>query len=282
MVTSFDSRSEIDESAVLQVVEHLLANGTTGLVVCGTTGESPTLTHEEKLRMFRLVKKAAGDRVPIIAGTGTNSTADSVTLSKQAHDIGVDGLLLVNKPSQEGLYRHFRAIAESVPCPCMPYNVPPRTSVNIEAATILRLAQDVPNIVAIKEASGNLIQISEIEEGMPPGFRIYSGDDGLVLPMLAVGCHGVVSVTSHLVGSGLAQMHEAFFAGRIEEAAQVHAKMLPIVKACFQPTTPSPAPVKAGLNMLGIPAGPLRLPLVDVNDSEAAVLRRAMQQYGLL
>lgn len=286
MVTPFDAEGRIDEAGVERLVDHLFANGSDGLIVCGTTGEAPTLSHEEKVRMFRLVKECARGRGPIIAGSGDNETATSITLSEDAAKVGVDGLLLVtpyyNKPSQEGLYRHFKAVAERVDRPIMVYNVPPRTAVNLEAATVLRLAREVRNIVAVKEASGNLIQALEIAAGAPSGFSIYSGEDGLVLPLLAVGGVGVVSVTSHLVGRDMKAMHTAFFAGNYREAARLHAKMLPIVKACFQPTTPSPAPVKAALNMLGISVGGLRLPLVEANEKERAIVRAALEGYGLL
>ena len=284
MVTPFDEKGAICERAVQRVVDHLYDNGSDGLVVCGTTGESPTLSHDEKLQMFRLVKQASHGRGPIIAGTGTYNTGESIELSRQAEEIGVDGLLAVtpyyNKPSQEGLYLHFRAIAESVRIPVMVYNVPPRTSVNIEPATVLRLAKDVTNIVGVKEASGNLVQVSEIVAGAPAGFSIYSGEDGVVLPVLSVGGVGVVSVTSHVAGKELKRMHEAFFSGDYAEAARLHAFMLPIVKACFQSTTPSPAPVKAAMNLMGLNVGGLRLPLVEVNDAEREIVRRALAAYA--
>ncbi|MGC8668779.1 MAG: 4-hydroxy-tetrahydrodipicolinate synthase [Chthonomonadales bacterium] len=286
MVTPFAADGSLDKAAVPRLVEYLLAHGSDGLVPSGTTGESPTLTRDEKLALFSLVKEAAGDRAAVIAGTGGNNTAEAVALSQAAARLGVDGILLVapyyNKPSQEGLYRHFRAIAEAVPIPVMIYNVPGRTSVNIEAATVLRLARDVPNIVAVKEASGNLMQVSEIIAGAPAGFRVYSGEDGLVLPILALGGYGVVSVTSHLVGADLKRMHAAFLAGDLAEAARLHAAMLPIVKACFQPSTPSPVPVKAALNLLGIPVGAPRLPLVEATEAERAIITKAMADYGLL
>jgi 4-hydroxy-tetrahydrodipicolinate synthase len=181
------------------------------------------------------------------------------------------------------MYRHFRAIAESVPnLPCMLYNVPPRTAQNLDAATTVRLAKDVPNIVAVKEASGNLMQCAEIVASAPPGFALYSGDDGITLPMLAVGGVGVVSVTAHLVGRDMKAMHTAFFAGRTGEAACLNCKMLPVVRALFQPTTPSPVPLKAALNMLGIAVGAPRLPLVEANESESAIVRKALTDCGLL
>jgi 4-hydroxy-tetrahydrodipicolinate synthase len=286
MVTPFDGQGRIDEPGVGRVVDYLFENGSDGLVVCGTTGESPTLSHDEKLQLFRLVKQAARGRGAVIAGTGGNNTAETIRFSQEAAEIGVDALLLVapyyNKPSQEGLYQHFRAVAEAVRIPVMLYNVPPRTSCNIEAATVLRLARDVMNIVAVKEASSNLVQVSEICAGAPEGFSVYSGEDGIVLPTLSVGGIGVVSVSSHVVGKDLKAMHAAFFRGDYREAARLHGKMLPIVKALFQPTTPSPAPVKAAMNMLGVSVGGLRLPLVEANESEKAVVRKALEGYGLL
>jgi 4-hydroxy-tetrahydrodipicolinate synthase len=286
MVTPFNANGAIDEPGVQRVVDHLLENGSDGLVVCGTTGESPTLSHDETLRMFRLVKEANQGRGVVIAGTGGNNTAATIALSKEAAETGVDALLLVapyySRPSQEGMYRHFRAVAEAVNLPIMLYNVPPRTSSNIEAATVLRLARDVPNIVAVKEASSNLMQVSEIIAGAPEGFKVYSGDDGIVLPMLSIGSVGVVSVTSHVVGKDLKAMHTAFFAGDYREAARLHAKMLPMVKALFQPTTPSPAPVKAAMNLLGAHCGGLRLPLVEANEKELEIVRQALKAYGLI
>ena len=286
MVTPFDASGAIDEEGVRRLVEHLLATGSDGLVVCGTTGEAPTLSLDEKRRMFALVKEATRGRGAVIAGTGTNDTRDAVAMSKMAEDVGMDGVLVVtpyyNKPSQQGLYCHFRTVAESISLPVMLYNVPSRTSVNLEATTCLRLARDVPNIVALKEAGGNMLQISDVVAGAPEGFRVYSGEDALTLPMLALGASGVVSVTSHLVGRDLKAMIEAFRAGRHDEAFRLHAKMLPVVRACFQPTTPSPVPLKAALNMLGLPVGPPRLPLVEATDREKEVVRTALASAGLL
>ena len=287
MVTPFDAKGEINEAATIQLVNYLLENGSDGIVVCGTTGESPTLTPAEKLRLFRLVKKTVGKRGTVIAGTSSNDTASGIALSQEAAEIGVDGLLLVvppyNRPSQEGLYQHFKAIAASVPkTACLLYNVPGRTVQNMEATTTVRLAQDVPNIVAVKEASGNLTQCTEIIANAPADFALYSGDDILTLPLLAIGGCGVVSVTAHLVGKDIKAMHAAFFAGMREEAIALHIKTMPIFKACFQSTTPSPAPLKAGLNMLGMEAGGLRLPLVEANEKERGIIRAALADYGLL
>lgn len=281
MVTPFDQEGRIDENGTAALVDYLLSHGSDGLVVCGTTGEAPTLSIDEKLRMYALVKDAAAGRGAVLAGTGTNDTRDAVKLSQLAEKVGVDGLLVVtpyyNKPSQEGLYRHFREVAASVGLPIMLYNVPGRTSVNLEARTCLRLARDIDNVVAVKEAGGNFLQITDLVAGAPEGFRVYSGEDGLVLPMLAVGCYGVVSVTSHLVGQSMQAMIAAHLAGRHDDAARLHAQMLPVVRACFQPTTPSPVPVKAALNMLGVSVGPPRLPLVEANESERAMIQTVLE-----
>ncbi len=287
MATPFDAQGRVDEAAAERLVAHLLDNGSEGIVVCGTTGESPTLSHAEKLRLFHLVKTAVGGRGKVIAGTGGNDTAASVILTREAAEIGVDGALLVvppyNKPSQEGLYQHFRKIAESVPTlDCMLYNVPPRAAQNLDAATTVRLARDVPNIVATKEAAGNLVQCAEIFADAPDTFAIYSGDDGLTLPLLAVGGVGVVSVSAHLVGKDMKAMHTAFFAGNYALAAKLNAKMLPIVRALFQPTTANPAPLKAALDLIGVPVGGLRLPLVEATEKERGIVRAALTDYGLI
>lgn len=286
MVTPFDSLGAVAELAIPSLVDHLIDTGTECLVVSGTTGESPTLSTDEKLALFRSVQAAARGRAKVVAGTGTGDTRASVLLTRAAAEMGMDGALLVvppySRPSQEGLYRHFRAIAESAPSlPCILYNVPPRTAQNLDASTCLRLANDVGNIVAVKEASGNLLQISEIVRAAPPGFAVYSGDDGLTLPILAVGGVGVVSVTSHLVGKQIRAMIHSFMQGRADEAARLHGAMLPLVRACFQATTSSPAPLKRALNLLGLPAGGLRLPLAEANEAETRIVRQALLDLGL-
>ena len=287
MVTPFDATGQISESGVEQLVEHLLANGSDGIVVCGTTGESPTLSHAEKLTLFRLVKGIVGKRGAVIAGTGGNDTAASIALTQETVATGVDAALLVvppyNKPSQEGLYQHFKAIATSVPnLPCMLYNVPPRTAQNMDSATTIRLAKDVPNVVATKEAANNFVQCAEIIAEAPSEFAVYSGDDGAALPLLAIGGVGVVSVTAHLNGKDMKAMHVAFCAGELAEAARLNGKMLPILRACFQPTTPSPVPVKAALKLLGIAVGGVRLPLVEANAKELEIVKAALAAYGML
>ncbi len=285
MATPFDAEGRIDRAAVAPLVEHLLTHGSDSLVVCGTTGESPVLSSAEKLLLFELAREAAAGRGAIIAGVGSYDTAESVKLASEAAELGVDGLLLVtpyyNKPSQEGLYRHFRTVAEAAPLPVMLYNVPPRTSVNLDAKTTLRLAADVANVVAVKEASGNFVHATEIIAGAPDGFRVYSGEDALVLPLLAIGGYGVVSVSSHVVGLDLQAMVAAHLRGDNAEAARLHAKMLPIVRALFQPTTPSPVPLKAALELMGLTVGEPRLPLVGATEAERAIVRAALREYGL-
>jgi 4-hydroxy-tetrahydrodipicolinate synthase len=253
MVTPFDSNLQIDYGKLDRLIEHLIATGTTTIVVAGTTGESPTLSHDEKLNLFKYVVEKAAGRVKVVAGTGSNNTADSVAFSQEAEAIGVDGLLLVapyyNKPSQEGLYQHFKTIAESVKIPCILYNIPGRTSINIEASTQLRLAE-IPNIVATKESSGDFNQITEIINGAPQGFYVYSGDDYLTLPMLSVGAYGVVSVASHVVGEEMTKMINAFLEGRNEEAIRYNKLLTPVFRGLF--LTTNPTLVKAALNDIGV------------------------------
>ncbi len=283
MVTPFNENLEVNYDAAQALAELLVQTGSSGLVVSGTTGESPTLTHGEKITLFRKVKEAVGNRAAVLAGTSTYDTAESVRLSQEAERAGVDGLLLVapyySRPSQEGLYQHFKTIAHAVDLPVMIYNIPGRTGVNVEPPTLLRLAE-ITNIVAVKEASGNLNQMSEICAGAPDGFLVYSGDDSLTLPLLAVGGVGVVSVASHVVGRDIRRMCEAFFAGKVQEATRLHHRMLPLFKALF--CTTNPVPVKAALNMLGANVGGVRLPLVEANDREREIIRKALRDYGLL
>jgi 4-hydroxy-tetrahydrodipicolinate synthase len=283
MVTPFDDRLQIDEKQVARLVDHLIETGSGGLVVCGTTGETATLSHDEKIELFALVKKFSGGRAKVIAGAGTNNTADSIQLARQAEEIGVDGLLLItpyyNRPSQEGLYQHFCAIAKETKLPIMMYNVPARTSVNMTAATAVRCANDCANIVALKEASSDLAQIAEIASAAPSGFQIYSGEDGVNLPILSVGGVGTVSVTSHVAGRALAQMHEAYFAGDYATARDLHLKTLPLTRALF--CTASPAPTKYALKKLGVlDNDKLRLPLVSVNADERAIVDDALAAFG--
>ncbi|WHY67617.1 4-hydroxy-tetrahydrodipicolinate synthase [Neobacillus sp. SuZ13] len=274
MVTPFDQNGEVDFNAVRRLVDYLIDNGTDGLVVAGTTGESPTLTTDEKIALFKAVVVAARGRVPVIAGTGSNNTRASISLTKQAEETGVDGIMLVapyyNKPSQEGMYQHFKAIAESTSLPVMLYNIPGRSAVNLSAETIVRLSQ-IENIVAVKEASGNLDAMAAIISQTPSDFTLYSGDDSLTLPVLAIGGAGVVSVASHVIGTEMQEMINHFKNGRVQEAAHSHRQLLPLMKALF--TAPNPAPVKAALNMSGVQVGGLRLPLLPLSPEEEMALQ---------
>ncbi|NLZ33266.1 MAG: 4-hydroxy-tetrahydrodipicolinate synthase [Firmicutes bacterium] len=278
MVTPFDDRGAVNYKAAARLARYLIEHGSTGLVVSGTTGESPTLTVEEKLALFRTVVEAVEGRAAVIAGTGGNCTASSIKLTEEAAHTGVDALLLVtpyyNKPTQEGLYRHFRAVAEATDLPVMLYNVPGRTGVNMNAETVLRLAE-IKNIVALKEASGNLEQAAEICAKAPPGFSVYSGDDALTLPMLSVGAVGVVSVASHLVGPQIAAMIGHFKQGRVEEATRLHLALLPLFRGLFMAA--NPIPVKAALNLIGLEAGKPRLPLLPLGGAALETLKELLQ-----
>ncbi len=281
MVTPFDQNGDIDFNATKNLINYLISNGTDGLVVCGTTGESPTLTTEEKVELFKYVVEVVDGRVPVIAGTGSYSTRASISLTNLAEKTGVDGIMLVvpyyNKPSQEGLFQHFKAIAESTSLPIILYNIPGRSVVNMSVDTVVRLAK-IPNIVCIKEASGNLDAMAEIIRRTPEDFSLYSGDDGLTLPVLSIGGVGVISVASHIIGNEMQTMISNFKNGNLQEATQAHRSLLPIIKALF--AAPSPAPVKAALNLKGIPTGGLRLPMVPLNDEEIRTLQQALQLKG--
>ena len=278
MVTPFDQNEEIDFNATRTLVNHLIANGTDGIIVSGTTGESPTLTTEEKVELFKFVVEFVDGRVPVIAGTGSYDTRASINLTKLAEQTGVNGIMLVvpyyNKPSQEGLYQHFKAIAESTSLPVILYNIPGRSSVNMSVETTVRLSE-IPNIVALKDASGNLDAMSEIIRRTPNDFSLYSGDDGLTLPVLSIGGVGVISVAAHVIGNEMQAMINNFKNGKLQEAAEAHRNLLPVIKALF--AAPSPAPVKVALNLNGIPVGGLRLPMVPLNDEETKTLQQALQ-----
>jgi 4-hydroxy-tetrahydrodipicolinate synthase len=280
MATPFDAEFALDLPRAEALADRLIQHSSTGLVITGTTGESPALSSEEKLELYRAAKSAAAGRAPIIANTGGYATAPSIELSKKAEKVGVDALLLVvpyyNKPSQEGLFQHFKAIAESVELPCILYNVPGRTSRNLEAETVARLAE-IPNIIGVKEASGDLTQIARIRAATDVGFWIYSGNDADTLPMLALGGCGVISVASHVAGPQIAQMMAAFWSGDLKRALELHLNLLPVVDALFPASSPSPAPVKAGLEMQGFPCGGLRLPLIAAGESERAALQKALE-----
>ncbi|WP_127531692.1 4-hydroxy-tetrahydrodipicolinate synthase [Paenibacillus kobensis] len=275
MVTPFDADGTIDWETTGRLVDYLIeVQLSDSLVVSGTTGESPTLTEAEKEQLFRFVVERAGGRARVIAGTGSNDTAHTIHMTKLAESCGADGILLVtpyyNKPSQEGLYQHFKAIAQSTKLPVMLYNVPSRTGISMTAATTLRLAE-LSNIVATKDCAP-LDQLAEIASQAPAHFRVYSGDDSVALPAIAVGAYGIVSVSSHVVGSKMKSMIDAFLNGDVRTAAQLHAECLPVFKGLFN--YPSPAPVKYALALGGLPVGGVRLPLVALTDAEGEYLRQ--------
>ena len=282
MATPFDESGAVRWEQVTALAKRLVEGGSDGIVVAGTTGESPTLSDEEKIRLFRTVKDAVAGRAVVVAGTGTYDTRHSIHLSKEAERIGCDGLLLVNpyynRPSQDGLYAHFRAIAESTHLPCMLYNIPGRTGVNCAPETIARLA-DVPNIVAVKEASGSLDQVSDIRRRTKEDFLIYSGDDSLTLPILAVGGTGIVSVASHLAGREIQQMVRAFEQGEVREALRLHLRLLPLFKVLF--ITTNPVPLKSAMNMSGFNVGKPRLPLVEATAKEKEQIQTVLEELTL-
>ena len=284
MVTPFDAAGGVDYEEAAELARHLIAHGSDGLVVAGTTGESATLNTDEKIRLFQTVKEAVGKSAKVLAGTGSNNTAETVVLSREAQHLGVDGLLLVtpyyNRPSQEGIYQHYKTVAEAVTLPIMLYNVPARTSTNMEAGTVLRLTE-IANIVALKEAGSSMSQVADIVTDAPANFALYSGADELNLPILALGGVGVVSVISHLVGTDLAKMHDAFFGGDLVAARKIHLATMPLTRAMF--SAPNPVPTKTALSMLDVlPNSLVRLPLIEANDRERAVIHAAIKDYGLL
>jgi len=283
MVTPFDDRGEVDYAQARRLAQALLDSGSDGVVVSGTTGEAPTLTHEEKLRLFAEVKQAVDGRGVVIAGTGTYSTAESIELSKEAARAGVDGLLLTvpyyNRPTQEGLYRHFEAIARSTNLPCIMYNIPGRTGTNMTAETTLRLSR-LPNIVGVKEASGNFDQIARIVDGAGDGFRVWSGNDGDTLLILAVGGYGVICVLSHLTGLQMKQLIESYLAGRMDEAAKLHRRLLTLNNALMTLAS-NPIPIKYALNQIGFRAGPPRLPLVEPDEATGEKIMAEVRRHHI-
>ncbi|MEV3007736.1 4-hydroxy-tetrahydrodipicolinate synthase [Paenibacillus larvae] len=274
MVTPFDENLQVNWDQIEPLVDYLIEEQhSDGLVICGTTGESPTLTEEEKLKLIELAVTFAKGRCKIIAGTGSNSTQHTIHFSQKVQHLGVDALLIVapyyNRPSQEGLYQHFKAVAESVEVPIFLYNIPSRTGVNIDADTTIRLSK-IPNIIGTKDC-GNTDQLTQILTNAKKGFLVYSGDDSMTLPAVAVGCQGIVSVASHLVGKEMQDMISYYVQGDIRQAVKLQSKLLPIFKGLFQ--VPSPAPVKFALNDRDMKVGGVRLPLVNVTEEEGQYIR---------
>ncbi|MEE3142441.1 MAG: 4-hydroxy-tetrahydrodipicolinate synthase [Chloroflexota bacterium] len=282
MVTPFDEKGEVDYAQAKRLATALLDSGSDGLVITGTTGEGPTLTAEEKIRLYAEVKEAIGYRGTVIAGTTDNDTAKSIELSTEAASVGADALLLTvpayNKPPQEGLYQHFKAIAESTELPCVLYNVTSRTSLNMTDETTLRLSK-IDNIVGIKEAGSDLNQITRIIDGAGDDFRVWSGNDDETFSIMATGGYGVVSVLSHLVGNQIKQMMGYLLEGDVEKAASEHRRLLPLFKVMF--TVSNPIPLKYSLNHVGFNVGPMRLPLVPPDEKSAENIRNVLSNYEI-
>ena len=282
MVTPFNEAGEVDYEQAKKLALALLNAGSDGVVVAATTGESPTLTWEEELRLFADVKSAVEGRGAVVAYTGSNSTAEALEATKDAEKIGVDACLLVvpyyNKPTQDGLYQHFKTIAQGTGLPCILYNVPSRTVVNLSADTVIKLSQ-IANIIGIKEASGNLAQISRIISDARDSFLVWSGNDSDTLPILSLGGYGVVSVVSNLVGNQIKKMIDDFVGGKIGEAAAIHCRLLPLFEAMF--VVSNPIPVKYALNHVGFNVGKLRLPLTEPDEKSAALIRDTLKNYKI-
>jgi 4-hydroxy-tetrahydrodipicolinate synthase len=282
IVTPF-KKGKVDERSLRELIEFQIKNGTDGIVPCGTTGESSTLSHEEHDRVIEITIDAVKKRVPVLAGTGSNSTDEALRLTKHAHEAGADGALMVcpyyNRPTKEGLYQHFKIIAESVPIPIVPYNIPSRTGVNLMPETVARLAK-ISNIVGIKEASGSLKQMQDVISLCGEKFDVLSGDDFFTFPLLSIGGRGVISVVSNIVPADMAAMIDAFVAGDIKNAKALHHGLVPLIDALFIET--NPVPVKAALSMMGKISYDVRLPMYKMSDGNYEKLKVAMKNYGLI
>ncbi len=283
MITPFQENLEVNYDKAAELAEYLIQQGNDGLVVCGTTGESPTLTPEEKLKLFSTVVSRVGAGTQVWAGVGSYHTEATVELAKEAEKTGVYGIMLVtpyyNKPSQEGLYQHFRRIAEASSLPVMLYNIPSRTACNLLPETVARLAQ-IDNVTAIKEASGSMNQLSDLKSLLPPSMLVYSGDDSLTLPMMSLGAAGVISVVSHLAGKRIKEMIENFEKGELLQARQIHNELYPLFRGLFMAT--NPVPVKEALNMTGWGMGGFRLPMIGLSETERKALRELLMKYGMV
>ncbi len=283
IVTPFKN-DRVDEATLKKLIEFQIKSGTNGIVPCGTTGESPTLSHEEHKRVIELCIETVNGRVPVIAGTGSNSTAEAIELTKHAAKAGADGALIVspyyNKPTQEGLFRHFRAIAKGVNIPIILYNIAGRTGVNIEPMTMARIATECKNIIGVKEASGSLEQMQVIRNVCPKNFILLSGDDALTLPLLGIGGVGVISVAANIIPKDIVKLIETFNKGQLKEAQAIQNKLIPLIKSLFLET--NPIPVKEALGMMGFCSPDLRLPLCPMSEANQASLRSALKDYGLL
>ena len=283
MVTPFWN-GKVDEAKLGELVEFHVTHGTDGLIPCGTTGESPSLNHDEHRRVVELVIEAARGRIRVVAGTGSNSTAEAIDMTKHAERAGATGALVVNpyynKPTQEGLYRHFRAVAESVAIPILLYNIQSRTAINVETDTMARLARDVKNIVGVKEASGSLDQMSQVIAACGPDFSVLSGDDNITLPLLAIGGSGVVSVTANIVPRETADLVHAALEGDWKRARDLHYRLFPLARAAFLET--NPIPIKEAMAMAGMLEPEFRLPMCRMGDANREKLRAILKPYGLI
>lgn len=283
MVTPFNEKLEVDYKKAQELAQYLISRGNDGVVVAGTTGESPTLSKKEKVNLFKAVKEVIGNKGQVIAGTGSYSTKDSIELTEAAEEIGVDGVMLVvpyyNKPPQDALYEHFKTIAQSTKLPILLYNVPGRTSTNMLPETVARLSQ-ITNIVAIKEAAGDMDQVSSLKNNVAENFMIFSGDDSLTLPMLALGAHGVISVAGHLVGNEIKEMIDSFINGNVLKAQQLHQRLFPLFKTMF--ITTNPIPVKTAVNLLGINVGGMRLPMIEATEEQKIKISQVLKEVGKL
>lgn len=282
MLTPFNPDGSVNFEEAKRVAKHLVdTQRNDGIVVSGTTGESPTLDEGEKLQLLEVVLEAVGDRAAVVFGAGTYDTAESVVMTREAEKRGAHGIMLVNpyysRPGQAGLYAHFSTIAEETSLPVMLYNILPRSAINLETLTLLKLAE-IKNIVAVKEASGNLGQIGDVCREAPEGFRVYSGDDGLTVPILSVGGYGLVSVAAHVVGAEIRDMITAFLGSDSQKATRLHHRLTPVFRALF--SAPSPVPIKYALSKSGFDCRRVRLPLVELEPHEQAVVDRALSALG--
>ncbi|MFA5316842.1 MAG: 4-hydroxy-tetrahydrodipicolinate synthase [Dehalococcoidales bacterium] len=282
MVTPFDEEGKVDYAQARKLASALLDSGSDGLLVVGTTGESPTLSWDEEFRLFQEIKQVTEGRGTLVAGTGSNSTEEALEATKKAAKMGVDACLLVvpyyNKPSQEGLYQHFKTIAEGAGLPCIMYNVPSRTVTNLASETVVRLSK-VDNIIGVKEASANLSQIADIINRSQEGFLVWSGNDSDTFPIMTLGGYGVISVASHLVGKQIKTMIDSLLAGDISRAARIHIDLLPLVDSLF--LVSNPCPLKYAMNQVGFRVGKPRLPLVEPDEKTAAVIRETLKRYQI-
>lgn len=283
IITPFTDDYKLDEGGLRRLTDYLIEEQkATAIIPCGTTGESPTLSHEEHIEVIRIVHEQVAGRVPVIAGTGSNSTKEAIELTEAAAEIGVDGTLQVgpyyNRPSQEGIYRHFKAIAEAVPLPMILYNIPARTGRNIEPETVISLSE-IENVVGLKDASGDILQsMAILRATRGTGFHVYAGEDALTFSLLCLGGHGAVAAVGHVVGREVCEMVDLVSRGKVEEAREIHYRILPTVKALF--VEPNPSPIKQALKWMGQPAGPVRSPLTDLSPKGQEVLRSALVELG--